>query len=153
MRYFIIAACIMAISTSFAFGAGAETYTKIGTTKNINVFFNENEKNFSAQYRSIEFKGAEIVVSIMFINMSSSVSPDIRNKQGKHTRIKIETYYKNNNTVVASKSIYPIDYYYQQEGYVRTGNSIPLYLHSGNLDKKQLDSVNGIYINPILETY
>lgn len=154
MQYFkYIIISIISLSLSLcALADTAKNAAKIGGNEKISVFFNDNDKKFAAQYRDTQIKGDDIVVSIMFINMSSDLSPDMRLPGNKHTKIRIDTYFKNNNTVVASKSVYPIDFYYQQEGYVRTGNSIPLYLHSGNINKKQLESVNTILIDPQLET-
>jgi len=151
LKYIIISLIFL----SLPFSALADTKknaVKIGGKDKIIVSFDDNDKKFAAQYRDMQIKGDDMVVSIMFINMSSDLSPDIRLPGNKHTKIRIDTYFKNNNTIIASKSVYPIDFYYQQEGYVRAGNSIPLYIHSGSLTKKQLESINTVLIDPQFET-
>lgn len=153
MRHIFIFLLLLSLICPVAGAAGTDTVgSKLGAAHNINVFFVDEDKQFAAQYRSLDIKNNDIIVSIMFTNMTVGSSPDIRSKTGKQTKIRIDTYFKHNNIVVASKSVYPIDFYYQQEGYIRTGNSIPLYIHSGSLTQKQLQSINNIYIAPQLET-
>lgn len=153
MRHIFISLLLLSLICSTAAAATTNAAgKKIANANKIDIFFNEDQGQFAGQYRSLDIKGDDIVVSIMFTNMTVSSSPDFRSNSGKQTKIKIYTYFRHDKTVVASSSVYPIDFYYQQEGYIRAGNTIPLYIHSGELSKKQIQSINNIYIDPKLES-
>ncbi len=104
------------------------------------VYFEANP-NYDIQIRYLEYnpETKTLKLSALFSNMGPSISPD-EHVGGKVRRIQINAVWLDaKGKVLAKQELLPIDYYYQQPGFIRSGNQVSVIFSAKNLELKAVE--------------
>ncbi len=96
----------------------------------------ESDPNYDIQIRYLDYnpETKTLKLSGLFTNLGPSISPD-EHVGGKVRRIQINAVWLDSRgKVLARQELLPVDYYYQQPGFIRSGNQISVIFSAKNLE-------------------